>query len=95
MLYTMPIVFFSAAVAAAAPILLHGHPTRDCNPRNELCALSEMAYLPDEPAPKNAPVPIYAQAVAAVTGSTRTVNLIADDLMTAPAVLGQPPLTLT
>jgi len=57
------------AIAAAAPMLLHGHPTRDCNPRIELCAFSDAAYLPDEPAPKRAPPLIFAPPVAGYTTS--------------------------
>jgi hypothetical protein len=94
MKYRMFMVVAGIPIAAAAPMLLHGHPTNDCNPRIELCKLSEIAYLPDEPAPEHAPSLIIAPPVAASTGSTGTVNLIANDLVTGPAVLGRPPLAL-
>jgi hypothetical protein len=69
MSYRMPIVLTGVAVAAAAPMLLHGHPTRDCVPRIELCAWANAAYLPDEPAPEHAPALIHAPTVAVSTAS--------------------------
>ena len=94
MKFGKPATFAGIAIAAAGSTSLHGHPERDCNTRIELCAPSDAAYLPDEPAPEHAPSLIISPPVAASTGSTRTVNLIASDLVTGPAVLGRPPLAL-
>lgn len=74
-----PLIFTGVALAAGGPMLLHGHPTRDCNPRVALCALSEAAYLPDEPAPEHAPQLIFAPPVAGSTVS-----------MPSSAILGYP-----
>jgi hypothetical protein len=71
MIYRMPTTFACIAVTAAAPILLHGDPTRDCNPRVDLCRVSDAAYLPDEPAPEqHAPARIFARPVATATVSS-------------------------
>jgi hypothetical protein len=78
-----PIVYTSVAIAAASPFLLHGHPTVDCNPRVALCALSDAAYLPDEPAPEHAPPLIFAPPVA---GST--VSMPSSAILVSPVPLG-------
>jgi len=75
-----PIIYAGVAIAAASPFLLHGHPTVDCNPRVALCALSDAAYLPDEPAPEHAPQLIFAPPVA---GST--VSLPSSAILSYPA----------
>jgi hypothetical protein len=62
-------VFVSVAITVASPFLLHGHPTRDCNPRIEICAPSNAVYLPDEPAPEHAPPMIFAPPTASYTSS--------------------------
>jgi hypothetical protein len=77
-------------LAAAAPILLQGHPTRDCNPRVELCGLSDMVYLPDEPAPEPAPSLIISTPAGPATGVS--INLRADDLVTGSPIIGSPSL---
>jgi hypothetical protein len=40
MLYRRPLVFTGVALAAT-PLMMHPHAARDCNPRIELCALSD------------------------------------------------------
>ena len=62
-------VLASVAIAAAAPLILHGHTAPDCNPQVELCAVSDALYLPDDPAPEPAPQLILAPPVAGSTAS--------------------------
>ncbi len=94
MLYRLFKVVASVPIAAAAPMLLHGHPTHDCNPRIELCGLSQIAYLPDEPSPEPAPPLIIARAGIAMSGST-SVSLRADDLIAGAPNIGRPTLSVT
>ena len=68
--YRTPFVITGMAVAAASPILLHGHPTRDCVLRVELCGVPEMGYWPDEQAPHNAPLILTSPLT--IAGSTAT-----------------------
>jgi hypothetical protein len=89
MLYRLSKVVAAVPIAAAAPMLLHGVPTKDCNLRVELCGLSEIAYLPDEPTPEPAPPLIFARAATAINGSS-SVNLRANDLITGAANIGSP-----
>jgi hypothetical protein len=72
--YGKPITIGCIALTAAGPLLLHGHPERDCSPSIELCPVSYLFSAPDEPAPENAPGMIFAPPVAAYTGST-SVNM--------------------
>jgi hypothetical protein len=58
-----PSAFACIGLAAAAPLLLHGHASPDCNPR-ALCAVSNALYLPDDPAPEPVPQLILAPPVA-------------------------------
>jgi hypothetical protein len=83
MIYIKPGVFACIGVAAVSPLLLHGHPVRDCNPRIELCGLSEASYLPDEPAPEHAPALIFAPPVAGYT-STATGSALTRSLSPSP-----------
>jgi hypothetical protein len=69
MLYPKPLAIAGISLAAAAPLILHGHVSADCNPRITLCAVSEALYLPDDPAPKPAPQFIFAPPVAGSTVS--------------------------
>ena len=69
MRFRTPIVITGVAIAAVGPIQLHGHPTRDCNPRIELCAPSDVVYLPDEPAQRQGPAMIFASPTAAYSSS--------------------------
>lgn len=66
------IIYTGAAIAALGPM----HPIHDCNPRIELCGLSEAAYLPDEPAPKRAPSLIFAPTVAGSTVSAPSSAMV-------------------
>lgn len=45
-------MFAGIGLATAAPLILHGHASPDCNPTIELCAVSDALYLPDDPAPR-------------------------------------------
>jgi hypothetical protein len=74
MSFGKPTVFVGVAVAAAAPMLLHGHPTRDCSPRMELCAPSDAVHLPDENAPEHAPQLIVAPPVATTSASAASTT---------------------
>jgi hypothetical protein len=53
-------------LAAAGPVLLHGHVERDCSPFIEVCPASFLFSAPDEPSP----LLISAMEMAAFTGST-------------------------
>jgi len=64
-----PLIFTGVALAAGGPLLLHGHPARDCNPRVALCALSDASYMPDEPAPEHAPQLIFEPPATASVSS--------------------------
>lgn len=81
-----PLVFTCVAIAAAGPVLLHGHPTRDCNPHVELCGLSEVAYLPDEPAPEHAPSTNFASSDATLTSTTTMSGVSLARSFRSPAV---------
>ena len=69
MLYRKTSVFAGIGLAAAAPLILHGHASPDCNPRITICAVSDALYLPDDPAPEPAPQLIFAPPVAGSTVS--------------------------
>jgi hypothetical protein len=69
MLYFKPSAFACIGLAAAAPLILHGHASPDCNPRVALCAVSDAMYLPDDPAPEPVPQLILAPPVAGSTVS--------------------------
>jgi hypothetical protein len=56
-----------AGLAAAAPVILHGHAAPDCNPQIALCAGSDAMYLPDDPAPEPVPQLILSPPVAGST----------------------------
>ena len=75
MLYPKPLAIAGISLAAAAPLILHGHVSADCNPRITLCAVSEALYLPDDPAPKPAPQFIFAPRWLAQQFLCRRVRL--------------------
>jgi hypothetical protein len=54
----------AAGLTAAGPVILHGHPERDCEPRVELCPASFLFSAPDEPAPEPSPLLISAMEMA-------------------------------
>jgi hypothetical protein len=69
MLYRKPTTIACIGLAAATPLILHGHASPDCNPTIELCAVSDALNLPDDPAPEHAPSLIFAPPVAGSTAS--------------------------
>jgi hypothetical protein len=62
-------ITFTCVALVGGSILLETHPHRDCNRRIGLCALSDAAYLPDEPAPEHAPPMIFTPPTASYTSS--------------------------
>jgi hypothetical protein len=94
MLYRKSLAFagFGMTLAAAAPLILHGHASPDCNPGVTLCAVSDALYLPDDPAPESPPQLIIAPAK--VTSSVRsTVHLMAENLTTGRPGFDAPELS--
>jgi hypothetical protein len=69
-------VFAGIGLATAAPLILHGHASPDCNPTIELCAVSDALYLPDDPAPEPAPQLILIPSVACSTVSVPSSAVI-------------------
>jgi hypothetical protein len=91
MLYRTPSAVAGITLAIAAPWVLHGHTSLDCNPAVELCAVSDALYLPDDPAPE--PTPSLIISTPAATGGSTSINLRADGLVTGSPNIGSPSLT--
>src|ERR1700675_1926448 len=84
-----PFVIAGIGLAAAVPLILHGHASPNCNPTIELC--TDALYLPDDPAPE--PTPSLITSTPAATGGSTSINLRADGLVTGSPNIGSPSLT--